>query len=308
MSADEMRPFMRTLKLLTLAAVVLLCGVSAYAEPYSDLYVIPAAGHTAGQNGTNWMTDVAIQNFQTTPLTVQIVVIEGGFDEDNVFPLATPANSGSATVPPRGSVLLSDVLAGHRGMATSRGALLVGADRPFAITSRTYSMSPAGDTVGQTVPGVGSFLDNTLTPIDPATAIAYVPGLIQNANFRTNLGFVAANGSGSGATMNIAVTVRGADGSLLGTTNYSVEPGAIMQMQFSARDVARANFDIGSAEFRIATGTGSVIPFASVIDNRTADAVFINGVFPQNMTPTAFGKGAAPSLFRSILDRMRVGR
>lgn len=297
---------MRTFRLLTIAAVVLLAGGSAYANHYSDLYVIPVAGHTSGQNATNWMSDVAIQNFQSTPINVQIVVIESGFSNDNVYPLTTSNNNGSTTVPAGGSVLLADVLNGHRGAASTRGALLVGSDRPFAITSRTYSMSPAGDTVGQTVPGTGNFLDNTLSPIDLATAVAYVPGLIQNANFRTNLGFVAANGSGSDETMNIAIKIKGADGATLGTQNYAIEPGAAMQMQFNAREIAGANFNIGSAEFRIVSGSGSVVPYASVVDNRTADAVFVGGVFPQNEAPNALGKGAVPSLFRSILDRMRV--
>lgn len=299
---------MRNLRILIVAILALTASVAAYANHYADFYVIPIAGHTAGQNRTNWMTDVAIQNFQSTPLVAQFVVVESGFETDNVFPLTTTDGSGSVTVPAGGNVMIKDILANHRGMTNVTGALLVGSDRPFAITSRTYSMSPTGDTVGQTVAPTGNFLDNTLTPINLATAIAYVPGLVQNAEFRTNLGFVAANGSGSGETMNLAITIKGPDGATLGTRNYSIAPGALMQIQFSAREIAGGNFNVGGAEFRIATGTGSVVPYASVIDNRTADAVFVGGVFPQNAAPnaTAFGKGPAPSLFRSILDRMSL--
>jgi hypothetical protein len=297
---------MQILRITIFTTLALLASVAAHANHYSDLYVIPIAGHTPGANGTNWMSDVAIQNFQSTPLTVQIVVIEAGSSADNVFPLTTPQNTGSATVPAGGSVMIKDILGGHRGNTTTTGALLVGADRPFAVTSRTYSMSPAGDTVGQTVPPAGNFLDNTLSPIDPATAVAYVPGLVQNASFRTNLGFVAANGSGSAETMNIVITVKGADGATLGTRNHTVLPGAVSQLQFSARDFIGTNFDVGSATFRISSGSGSVVPYASVIDNRTADAVFVGGVFPQNEAQSAaFGKGAAPSLFRTILERMK---
>ncbi|HEY0371607.1 MAG TPA: hypothetical protein VGD79_06375 [Thermoanaerobaculia bacterium] len=298
---------MRTLRIVIVAAFALMANVAAYANHYADFYVIPIAGHTAGQNGTNWMSDVAIQNFQPTPLDVQIVVIESGFDPDNVFPVATEDDAGSVTVPAGGSVLLHDILANHRGSSSVTGALLVGSDRPFAITSRTYSMSPAGDTVGQTVPPSANFLDNTLSPINLPTAVAYVPGLVQNNEFRTNLGFVAANGSGSGATMNLAITIKGQFGSTLGTRNYSIAPGAVMQIQFSAREIADANFNVGGAEFRITTGSGSVVPYASVIDNRTADAVFVTGNFPQNDT-SALGTGASRSLFRSILDRMSVSR
>lgn len=296
---------MRTLRILIVATFALMANVTAYANHYADFYVIPIAGHTAGQNGTNWMSDVAVQNFQSTPLVVQFVVIESGFQSDNVFPLATADDSGSVTVPANGNVMVKDILGDHRGMSSVTGALLVGSDRPFAITSRTYSMSPSGDTVGQTVPPAANFLDNTLSPINLPTAVAYVPGLVQNSEFRTNLGFVAANGSGSGATMNLAITVKGPTGATLGTRNYSIAPGAVMQIQFSAREIAGANFDVGGAEFRITTGSGSVVPYASVIDNRTADAVFVAGNFPQNDS-SALGTGAARSLFRSILDRTSI--
>ncbi|MDP9194464.1 MAG: hypothetical protein M3P06_22420 [Acidobacteriota bacterium] len=296
---------MRNVRILILATLAMFASVAAHADHYADLYIIPIAGHTPGQNGTNWMSDVAIQNFQSTPLTVQIVVIEAGSSADNVFPLTTPNNAGSATVPAGGSVMIKDILGGHRGATNTTGALLVGADRPFAITSRTYSMSPAGDTVGQTVPPARDFLDNTLSPIDLATATAYVPGLVQNTDFRTNLGFVAANGSGSAETMNIIITIKGADGATLGTRNFTVTPGSVMQTQFSAASITNTNYDVGSATFRIASGSGSVVPYASVIDNRTADAVFVSGVFPQNEDQSAaFGKGTVPSLFRTILDRM----
>jgi hypothetical protein len=299
---------MRNLRISFFAMLAIFASMAAHANHYADFYVIPAASHTPGLNNTNWMSDLAIQNFQSTPLTVQIVVIESGFDMDNVFPLTTEDGSGSVTVPPNGNVMLKDLLNGHRGMPATNGALLVGADRPFAITSRTYSMSPTGDTVGQTVPGAANFLDNTLSPINPATAVAYVPGLVQNANFRTNLGFVAANGSGSGGPMALVVTIRNAEGATVGTRSFSIPAGSVMHMQFSSRSMTNSNYDAGGAEFRITSGTGSVVPFASVIDNRTADAVFVLGTFPQNAPPMMFGKDAMPSLFRSIFDRMSLNR
>jgi hypothetical protein len=284
---------MRKLRTFIIAAAVLLCCTAAYADHYSDLYVVPIAGHTRGQNGTNWMSDVAIQNFQNAPLTVQFVVIESGASTDNVYPLTTEENSGSVIVPVGGSVLLTDVLNGHRGAASTTGALLIGGNHPFALTSRTYSQSPAGNTVGQTVPGAADFLDNTIEPIDLSTATAYLPGLVQNASYRTNLGFVAANGSGSSEGMTLSITLRGASGATLGTRSVSVAPGEVVQMQFSARTIAEESFDIGSAELRITSGTGSVVPYASVIDNQTADAAFISGAFPQNDS-SLLGKSAAP--------------
>lgn len=292
---------MRRLQSLFFAALAVLVSLPASAGHYADLYVIPVASHTPGQNGTMWMSDLALQNFQSTPLDVQIIVIESGSGQQNVAPLMTAANAnGFVTVPAGGSVMLKDVLSGHRGMTNTAGAILVGADKPFAVTSRTYSMNPLGHTVGQTVTPAANFLDNTLSPINAATAVAYVPGLVQNGDFRTNVGMVAANGSGSGGAMTIAVTLRGSSGAVLGTRTYSIGAGEVVQMQMSAREIAAANFDIGSAEFRIEAGSGSVVPYASIIDNRTADAVYVSGTFPQNTN--VMSKGAMRPIFRSILE------
>lgn len=298
-------------KILTLAASLLFCAATAHANHYSDFYVLPAAAHTTGVNGTRWMSDVAIQNFQSTPLTVQLAVIESGEGtNDNVFPIATGAAGAEVTVPANGSVLLRDVLNRHRGLSSVTGAILIGADRPFAVTSRTFSMTPDGNTIGQTVPPARDFVDNTVGDTDLMTAVAYIPGIIDNASFRTNLGAVIGNGS-SMSDLVVNVTVRAADGTTAGTRTITVAPGNFTHLQFNVRSMIGARaVDIGSAEFRITAGNGAVVPYASVIDNRTADAVFVAGVFPNNTAATGpLTTTAAPlngSLFRALLNRTAI--
>lgn len=296
-------------KILTLAASLLFCA-AAHANHYSDFYVLPAAAHTTGVNGTRWMSDVAIQNFQSTPLFVQLAVIESGEGtSDNVFPIANADAAASVRVPANGSVLLRDVLNGHRGLSNVTGAILIGADRPFAVTSRTFSMTPDGNTIGQTVPPARDFVDNTVGDTDLATAVAYVPGLIDNAGFRTNLGAVIGNGSAT-SDLVVNVSVRAADGTSAGTRTITVAPGNFTHLQFNVRSIIGTRaMDIGSAEFRITAGNGAVVPYASVIDNATADAVFIAGVFPNNAAATGPFMAAAPaggSLFRALLSRMSI--
>src|SRR6185295_6686501 len=120
--------------------LLLLCsliGSSAYADQYSDTYVIPVVGHTLGANGTMWMSDLSIRNFSNSPMDVQLVVIESGEDTtDNVFPLVTDDLDGFVTVGANSTVMLKDIMDGYRGRSNNLGALIVGADRPFALTSR----------------------------------------------------------------------------------------------------------------------------------------------------------------------------
>ena len=173
-------------KTATLLFLCLVMAVSAQADHYSDTYVIPVVGHVMGANGTMWMSDVSIRNFSTQPLNVEMILVESGHDTtDNIFPLITDDLDGSITVNPNSTVLLRDILGGYIGAANISGALILGGDRPFAVTSRAYSSTSP---LGQTVPATRDFLANSLENADN-TAFAYIPGVIHNASARTNVGF-----------------------------------------------------------------------------------------------------------------------
>ncbi|MEY2424633.1 MAG: hypothetical protein QOI61_205, partial [Actinomycetota bacterium] len=138
---------MRTIRqTLLLLACCLVLAPAAFANHYADFYVIPVASHVAGANGTMWMSDIAIYNFGTAPLTAELILIASGdgTNSNNIVPVNTGRVNGSVTVPSGGSVLLSDVLGGQDGQNMTSGAILIGANRPFAVTSRSYSMAPSG--------------------------------------------------------------------------------------------------------------------------------------------------------------------
>lgn len=271
-----------------------LIAPSLAAAPYSSFYVLPVAGRTAGAFGTMWISDVAIQNFQSSPMDISFVFIASGEgDSNNVSFL------NKVAVPAGGSVLIRDILSVIAPAGTNvTGAIMVGADKPFAITSRAYNSSTG---VGQEVPPAPDFLDNTLGRTDNANAVAYVPGLISNAAFRSNLGFVAGTPNGT-TPMAVSVTVRGADGSTLGSRTWIVPAGMLEHVQITVGSIASRTFDIGAAEFRIVSGNGAVVPYGSLVDNNTADGVFILGTFPPNLGSS--GKSALPSLFEDFFARL----
>lgn len=295
---------MRTIRALTILVAALLPS-AAFANHYADFYVIPVASHTPGGYGAQWLSDIAIQNFQSTELTVELVLIESGqTNPDNVYPLITPKIDGSVTIPAGGSVLLKDALEGYRGMDMVFGAILIGSDRPFAVTSRSYCLA-CGNTTGQTIPAVRDFLDNSLGDTDNALAVAYVPGLVHNVQYRTNLGMVVGNASAS-QPMSVSVTVRNAAGTTLGTKTFKFAENNFSHLQFSSSAVAAAGYDIGSAEFRITEGNGAVVPYASVVDNETNDAAFMLGQFPPNTPLGASATASSASPFRRIFERMKI--
>lgn len=279
---------------LFLMTTALLAANGAQAAHYADLYVIPVASRAAGAHGTNWMSDLAIHNFQSSPLSAELVLIATGEStEDNVLPLTTVT---PVLVPPGGTRIVSDFM---NGSGVALGAVVIGADKPFAVTSRSYSMSPAGDTVGQTVLATRDFLTDALLD-SAANATAYLPGLIFNSRFRTNLGFAA--GAGLGGPLSFQITIRDADGAVLGSEQFTVPAGSYMHRQVGIQRFTATGFNAGSAEVRILSGDGSIVPYASVIDNVTADAVFVSGHFPPS---TAFTQSAMPSVFEQLLLRHR---
>jgi hypothetical protein len=278
-----------------LALVLTFLPALAFANHYADLYVIPVAGHVTGVGGTSWRSDVSIHNFQSTPLTVELVLIESGEGAaDNVTPLQTTAGS-SATIPAGGTRILSDILNGHRGLAQSSGAILVGADRPFAVSSRFYAINPSGPAQGQSITPVAQFLENAIGDTNNDQATAYVPGLSANSQYRTNLGFAAGTTTG----MTLEVTLRGADGASLGTRTFTIAPSSFMHLQFNTGAITSQSFNEGSATFRITSGDGAVVPYASVIDNASSAAFYVTGQFPPNTTASR----VTTSVFKTVFSR-----
>lgn len=279
----------------TLFLLSCLFSVSAFANHYADTYVIPVVGHLEGANGSMWMSDLAIRNFSNAPLNVQMIVIESGFDTvDNVHPLMSDADDdGMLTVPPGHTVQLRDIMKNYRGRTSNLGALIVGANAPFAVTSRAYSNSML---LGQTVPGARDFLDNSIGTADN-NATAYIPGIVNSAAARTNVGFVAGS-AGSSSPMTVEVTARNASGGAVGTRSVTIPAGRFVHIQFPVASFANIPFDIGSADFRITEGEGVVVPYASVIDNTTREATYIMGVFP----PTGAPQSLRATIFQSLFS------
>ncbi|GAC1436057.1 MAG: hypothetical protein NVSMB68_08160 [Thermoanaerobaculia bacterium] len=290
----------KTTLILAACAVLLLSGAAHAQSVSSDTYVSPIAGHAAGAFGSVYMTDVSITNITGEQLTVQLIVVEQGENStDNVFPLVAGTINGSVVVPPHGTLVLRDVLNGFRSETNTAGAIILGGDKPFAVTSRLYNAKNGG--VGDTVPAVSNFFENSIGRSNTA-AIAYIPGIINNGSFRTNIGFLAATGSASTEPRVVEVRIRDAAGNSLGTKLISTQVGQFTQIQFPVSSITSTQFDIGSAEIRIAQGSGAVVPYAAVNDNATGSSQFILGQFPPTTALSARSFGA--NIFRDLFSRI----
>ena len=284
---------MRRIAFVVLA--VCLAPAAALASHFGDFHVIPVAGRGPGLAGSMWQTDVIVHNLGTTPLTVEIGLVETGLgNADNLVPVMVDG-AATFTVPAGATRALTDLLASHEEHeGTAMGALLVGGDHPFAVTSRIYNVAASGATIGQSVPVTEEFLG-------PGSQVAVIPGLIANSTYRSNLGFLAA--ADAGAPLVVEVGLRGANGASLGATTYSIAAGTMSHVQLSSRAVTTTPFDLATGTLRIVSGSGDVTGYGSVIDNRSNHAAFIGSGFAATATNAS---GTTERFFAKSREKRRA--
>lgn len=264
-----------------LVVLALLFTSAAAAAQYSDLYIVPVAGHTRGAFGTSWRSDVVLHNVQSVPISVEVALVESGrAPSAGLVPLHSGAESTFLLMPGQTRTLVD--VAADLGRDVM-GALIVGADLPFAVTSRTWAELPSGRTLGQSVVPVA-----IAGAADAASAMAVLPSLAANAEQRSNVGlFVAA----SRAPVVVEIALLAPDGASLGSELVVVdEPG------FIHRQLAIAPASNGTtAVVRILEGDGIAVPYASLIDNASGEALFVSG------PPVSNGPGATSTFLRARL-------
>ncbi|HVR41962.1 MAG TPA: hypothetical protein VMS56_00840 [Thermoanaerobaculia bacterium] len=276
---------------IVLAFVVV--GAAPLRGQVGDAYVVPAVARTAGAAGTFWFSEFHVMNPQRHDLVGTIVYMSTGGDTLLSFDFDMPANA---------TVWAEDILA-EFGLETAGGSLLVatlpennpglGNDRAasaFVLQTRTYNELSNGSTLGQAIPGaITGLLDLDL---DGITAIATgvrnlgAPGV---TGFRTNVG--AVNLSDWSTTL--WVTVWDDAGNLLAELPNPLPPQGHVQVPLPVA------VDHGTVEFYVdfpaeanPHGADLVFPYASVIDNRTGDPVYLDPKLlatPLNLFPYETG-------------------
>jgi WD40 repeat protein len=215
---------------------------------------IPAAAHTAGLNQTSWRSDLGLLNISSATATVQLQF----FGSDGVTSNTVQVAAGSQSI-------LTDVV-GQLG-AEGQGAIEITTDQTLKVTARTYNQAPAeagcfpNGTQGQAFP--------LLTPGGGLAAgqSAYLPGLVQNAAYRSNIGLV--NTDDSPATVLVEL-FDGAGGKLADYTVTLAHGQWAQENRPFEKKAGVTALDRGYARVTVQSGSG-VHAFASVIDNVTND-------------------------------------
>jgi len=245
-------------------------GISGAAS--NSVLFIPASAHVTGAQGTNWRTDIEAYNPGSTQAAYTLELLER--DKGNASPAAR-----SFTLAPGRSVRYEDALDSlfhFTGAAALRISVTAGL---ATFTSRTFNQT-AGGTYGQFIGGV---LEGTAIPWGKEARIVQLAhNRSSSSGFRTNIGFVNATGS----SLALRVDLYLADGSHLGSRSYNLEPYEFRQIDKIFEKVTGSDVMDGYAVLTTSTAGGSFFAYASVVDNRTGDPVFITpSVRPTSGTP-----------------------
>jgi len=229
-------------------------------------HVVSVVSHVIGSSGVPFISDLTMSN----PSGLQVdgwlrFVTEGG-DLDS-------APSATFGLPPGETLSWSDVLQSAFGITTNvKGTLVVGGYPHWLlqVSSRNYAVDAQGNRFGIAIPG-----QPTLTPVMGQNPWI-IPGLVQNAGFRTNLILAGLAPTASSVTMRLI-----ADGSVAGVLTRTIPPYGLLQLNRVTNAFGAAGVEEGHLE--ITVDTGGVAAAFSVVDGSADDAAFITArpMFPQ---------------------------
>ncbi|MCU1245255.1 MAG: hypothetical protein JWN02_1165 [Acidobacteria bacterium] len=262
--------------------------------------VIPAAAHAAGASNSAWRSDVRIFNSAS-----------GGSGDDNggnasasVTVSFYPANVSTSAPQTRVLALgahqvlaVDDIVQSTFGLAGATGALRFDSNQPLLITSRTYNQSAAG-TFGQDIPSMA--LDRALT----SGTVARFSGLT-NRGYRTNLGFFNAGSSAS----DLQLELRGNGGASAGKKTLHLDPYTMMQIN-DVFTYLGVDGSVTTGALTLAATGGSVLSYASVIDNASGDPVYVPAVIgaPSPQQPSGSGGSGCVTVSRIAPGRKATYR
>jgi hypothetical protein len=243
-------------------AAIVVAAAAAISGSAQTLY-IPAAANAEGVNQTRWRTDLEVKAEGEQAATFRIELLESGVDNSAAMSLDGIAGAGSC-------VRFSNLLETGFGF-TGTGALrLTATSGRILATSRTFNDDPHG-TYGQTVPAVA---EGGSTPFGSRVTLIQLSRSGDPATgFRTNIGLVNV----VGRSITVTVDLFLADGSPLGSITRTLKPFEHRQINDAFHAAGADDVGDGFAVVRTLTDGGRFIAYASVVDNRSGDAVFLLG-------------------------------
>jgi hypothetical protein len=218
---------------------------------------IPVVGKVAGQNNTNFVTDLRIINNGGATANVTLdYFAQNGAGQSN------PTATKSLTVAPGEQKVLDDVVGVTLGVASGLGGLRITSDQNVVASARVIN------DLRSTNLGTAGFAVDADQQADNAGVISF---LSNNTDYRTNVGYFNPRSTAVTATF---VARRSADGAVLGSNTLTI-PGYAMVQQgaFDLISAVPAGDRTQNNYYITWTANAPLFVYGAVTDNKTGDAV-----------------------------------
>jgi hypothetical protein len=237
--------------------------------------MLPAVGKTKGAFGSDWVSDVVIQNPLDTAQRVTLRYVPNGATNTSAL------NQTTLTLAAGEIRMIKDVVGSLFGVESGIGAMFIDPESGVTVTSRTYSKS-SGGTFGF---GMNA-IDVMAAAASPRFPVTF-SGAFPSRDFRTNITLTDTSGHGSEAVLS-AAGVNGEMGS--GGVTISVGPNEHTQVNFIGTSLGVEPSATGALTLRPMRGTAVAAVFA--IDNHTNDSTY----FPPDLPAPPTGSRVIPAI------------
>jgi len=258
--------------------------------PPPDALIIPAVAHADGFN-SHFQSDVRLTNTSPQVMKYQLTFTPSG---------ETGLANGKQTtldVDPGRTVALDDVLKSWFSSGSTDGSTGTLEIRPLTTTaakitsnaisglanlvtfasSRTFNNASNG-TYGQYIPAIpfANFIGKSAGTIT-------LQQIAQSAKYRTNLGIV----EGSGQPVSLILSIFGSNGLKIKDVPLDLKGGQHTQLN-SFLTTLGLSLEDARVEVKVASGSGRVTAYASVLDNETSDPLLVTPTLLTNTGSTKF--------------------
>jgi PKD repeat protein len=241
------------------AAATKTISVSTANVAYRSLISVTA--QTNGVGGSVWRTELSLFNAGAQPVSINLSFIPGAGGDVLTRSLVLNAKQ---------SKTYANALLDIFNMPSGAGALAIegtsaAASANLKVSSRTFTNGATG-TYGQAVPDVVSAdLQQTL----------YMTGLAADSSYRTNIGLVNRGTAPVAATL----LLLDSNGNTLGSTQVTVPAGNFQQAALSGYFPQAGTAAQSGMTLRVSAAVPDAISaYASMVDNRTQDPVYLQGI------------------------------
>jgi len=222
----------------------------------ADQVVVPVVVHLPGYGGTQWRSDVWVENVygDSSEVTLTYYPVEGG------------TLTVTRQVEVDRGIYLHDIVLETFGLSNSKGMLIVsGPSTHIEVRARVYNMGNACGEFGQAIPGL---------PLDRLNWLGLLSGLTTSEGTRLSLGIANPTDMTFSVTVQVSDSVTGED---LAFKTIDLAPHQLVQLDKLAELWNLPARDMVKIYVETLSDGAFFYTYASVVRNDTGDGTFVFG-------------------------------